>query len=181
VAEEVTATERRIFMLLAVLYPQAEMGHIYEGILRDPSHPDVPRRRANAVELLDNLLERDLKQKLLPLLDDARRAHRLRAVADLFPLPRRTRDEVIAELCRDVTPWVRACAIHHACEHAAAVAREIVVEAVSDPSPLVREVALLGCVRAKPPEVVVAIAESRLTDEAPAVRRQAALLAARRV
>ncbi|HYX92378.1 MAG TPA: HEAT repeat domain-containing protein, partial [Myxococcaceae bacterium] len=180
-SEEVAAAERRIFMLLGVLYPEAEMEHIYERILGDPSSPDAPRRRANAVELLDNLLERDLTQKLLPLLEDARRSSRLRAVSEALPLRRRTRDEVIAALCRDVTAWVRACAIHYACEHGVGAAAEIAVEAVTDPSPVVREVALLGCARSKPREVVVAIAETRLADEAPAVRRQAALIATRRV
>jgi HEAT repeat protein len=179
-SEEVAATEHRLFLLLGVLYPQAEMEPIYEGI-RDPSRGDAPRRRANAVELLDNLLERDLKQKLLPLLEDARRPARLRAVEDELPLRRRTRDEVIAALCRDVTGWVRACAIHYACEHGATAAMAIVEEAVTDPDAVVREMALLGCARARPREVVAAIAEARLTDEAPAVRRQAALIAARRV
>lgn len=174
-AEEAAATERRMFMLLAVLYPEAEIEHLFEGV-GDAANPDAPRRRANAVELLDNLLERDLKRKLLPLLEDVRRVDRLRAVSDVLPLPRKTRDEVIAALCGDLTPWIRACAVHYACEHRAGPAAEIVLQGLGDPSPVVRETALLGCLRAKPQEVG-AIAEAHLSDEAPAVRRQAALLA----
>jgi HEAT repeat protein len=176
-SEELTATERRLFILLAVLYPEAQMEHLFEG-MEDVSSADGPRRRANAVELLDNVLERDLKRKLLPLIEDLRRPARLRAAADVLPRPRRTREEAIAELCRDATPWVRACALRYACEHGAHGLADTLTRALADPNPVVRETALLGCLRANPHEAG-AIAEAHLADEAPAVRRQAALIASR--
>ena len=46
------------------------MEQIYAGI-HDAEAADASRRRANAVELLDNLLERELKEKFLPLLEES--------------------------------------------------------------------------------------------------------------
>src|SRR5439155_24232688 len=90
--EKVSAVERRIFLLLAVLYPDADMENIYAGI-HDASAADAPRRRANAVELLDNLLDRRLKQKFLPLLDEIPRADKLRLVNGAVVIARLTRDQ----------------------------------------------------------------------------------------
>ena len=176
--EKVAQTEYRIFLLLAVLYPEAEMERIYSGI-QDAESADAARRRANAVELLDNLLERSLKRALLPLLDDSPRAEKLRAAADAVPLPTETGENVVLALCKDETAWVRACAIHYAAQTDRAEAVQDILEATGDSSPVVREIALISLARAAP-ERAATLAEARLTDDAPVVRRQAALIATRR-
>ncbi|MBX5482504.1 MAG: MFS transporter [Myxococcaceae bacterium] len=178
-AEKVAATERRIFTLLAVLYPEAEMERIYSGI-HDAAAEDASRRRANAVELLENLLERDLKRKLLPLSDDVPRSEKLRAIADVLEVQQRRRAEVIASLCRDDMPWVRACAIHYAVEHGLTDDVDAITESLKHPSPVVREIALLSLSRLWP-QKAAALAEAALGDEALVVRRQAARMATRRV
>jgi AAA family ATP:ADP antiporter len=177
-AEEVSQTETRIFLLLAVLYPDADMEHIHAGI-HGATAVDAPRRRSNAVELLDNLLERDLKKKFLPLLDELPRAERLRLVADVVTLPRRTKEETLQALCKDEAAWVRACALWYLAQARSPRAVECVLAAGGDPSSVVREIALTSLAFAAP-EQAEALAESHLTDEAPAVRRQAALIATRR-
>ena len=101
--------ERRIFLLLAVVYPDADMELIHAG-MQDSQGADGARRRANAVELLDNLLERGLKKRFLPLLEELPRAERLRAVAEVYPQTEKTARNVLAELVKDETAWVRACA-----------------------------------------------------------------------
>ncbi len=177
-SEKVAACERRIFTLLAVLYPQAEMERIHAGI-RDATAEDAPRRRATAVELLDNLLERDLKRKLLPLSDDLPRAEKLKSAAEVLTLPTLGAGETVAALLGDETAWVRACAIYFAANAEgvidAAVLTERLNAAVADPSPFVREIALVCAVRAGT-NGARAMAEGRLTDEAAVVRRQAALV-----
>lgn len=177
-SEKVLHTERRIFLLLAVLYPDADMEQIHGGI-RDASISDAARRRANAVELLDNLLDGSFKKKLLPLLEELPRAERLRLAREAMEVPECSREETLAELCRDETAWVRACAIWYSAQGSAGMAQESLLEASGDPHPVVREVALL-CLAEAAPEVAGPLAEAKLTDEAPVVRRQAALIATRR-
>ncbi len=177
--EKVLQTERRVFLLLACLYPEADMEQIYAGI-HDATTADAPRRRANAVELLDNLLERELKRRLLPLLDELPRAEKLKQIDPAIRLPALTPDEVIAQLLQDEAAWVRACALWYASQIGNAAAAEMAVELANDQNPIVREISLVALARTSP-ERVRDVAESHLTDEAPIVRRQAALIATRRV
>jgi AAA family ATP:ADP antiporter len=177
-SEQVAQTEYRVFLLLSVLYPDAAMERIHAGI-RDALPADGARRRADAVELLDNLLDRALKRKLLPLLDDVRREEKLRAVTVLMNIPRELPDANVVALCRDESAWVRACAIFYAAELGTRGTADVVADAANDPNAVVREISLVSCVKASP-ERAAAIAEAHLTDEAPAVRRQAALIATSR-
>ena len=178
--EKVSQIERRIFLLLAVLYPDADMEQIYAGI-HDAAAQDAPRRRANAVELLDNLLGRELKRRFLPLLDDLPRADRLKLVANIFALPRKPPQEVLIDLCRDETAWVRACSVW--CLSLAADPPEQLTEMVAlgatDTSSVVREISLV-VLEQRAPERAWEIAEKRLRDDEPVVRRQAALISSRR-
>ncbi len=173
--DKVAATERRIFTLLAVLYPYAEMERIHAGI-RDAAAEDAPRRRATAVELLDNLLDRDLKRKLLPLADDVPRSEKLAAVAELLPPFSREQGALLADLLGDESAWVRACAVYYATEVGEPAVADRVSAAVGDASPVVREIALVCSHRARPDEAA-ALAKGRLKDEAKVVRRQAARIA----
>ncbi|MHB8874768.1 MAG: HEAT repeat domain-containing protein, partial [Myxococcaceae bacterium] len=177
-AEEVAQTENRIFLLLAVLYPDAEMEHIHAGI-HGAAASDAPRRRSNAVELLDNLLDRTLQKKFIPLLDELPRSERLRLASDVITLPTLTPEQTLAVLCKDEAAWVRACALWYLAQSKSPRAAELVISGSSDASAVVREIALTSLAVAAPDQAW-AIAESRLTDEAPAVRRQAALIATRR-
>lgn len=174
-AEQVSQTERRIFLLLAVLYPDAAMEQIYEGIY-DASATDAARRRANAVELLDNLLGQDFKQKLLPLLDELPRAERLKQIAKLLPVPQLSEEETLLALCTNDSAWVRACALWYAALRDPKASE--LAPAVSDASAVVREIALVT-LSAIDLESAAKLAEKHLTDEAPVVRRQAALISTR--
>lgn len=169
--EKVLQTEERIFLLLSVLYPDAGMERIFAGI-RDAAAQDAVRRRANAVELLDNLLERSLKRKLLPLLEDAPRSDKLRAVAGLVEFTRPPRVDTLVALCQDETAWVRACAVHYAAQIGCQPALEPIAAGAADVSPVVREIALLSCARLSP-DRARALADARRADEAPFVRQRA--------
>jgi len=176
--EKVAHVQRRIFLLLGVLFPNAEMERI-DADLKDELAIDSRGRRANAVELLDNVLDRELDRKLLPLFEDIPRAEKIASVADLLDLRLADRAETLAALCRSETPWVRACALNYAAQLNSSPAVDAALELTADPSPIVREVALL-CVARTHPERARAIAEASLEDEESVVRRRAALIAANR-
>lgn len=171
--EKVSKIEERVFLLLAVLYPDADMEHIYAGI-RDAGVVDGARKRANAVELLDNLLDRNTKKLLLPLLDDTPRTIKLQSVTEWIVLPTFDKDELVRELCRDESAWVRACAIYFADQCAIRPAQEVATELYLDEVSFVREMALLAATRFAPEKLEV-MTEKLLRDEEPVVRRQAAL------
>ncbi len=178
-ADKVALCERRVFLLLSVLYPEADMESIATG-LRDATALDAGRRRANAVELLDNLLERDLKRLVLPLIEDAPRTERLRAAIPLLPerFPA-TALEMISLLCRDESAWVRACALVYASEHGLPLPEDAFAAAAADPHPVVRETALV-CLLRSFPDRALREAEAHLVDDTPVVRQRAALIAQRR-
>jgi ATP/ADP translocase/HEAT repeat protein len=177
--EKVAQIERRAFVLLAVLYPEANMEGIYGGI-RDALAADAARRRANAVELLDNLLDRRQKKLLLPLLDDIPRSARLRQITDEIAIAPLSRGETLRLLSKDETAWVRACAVWYSAHtpQGDGLSAEAMVASSNDASPVVREISLVALAQTAPDQVA-AIAEARLTDEAPVVRQCAALISTR--
>ncbi len=174
--EKVAQIERRIFLLLAVIYPDADMELIHAGM--QDATGDGARRRANAVELLDNLLERDLKKRFLPLLEEQPRTERLKHVAEIYPQAPKPAQAVLAELLKDDTAWVRACATWVLAQAPVDGAADLFANGVGDASPIVREISLVSLEQAAPEQAARA-AESRLRDEAPVVRQQAALIATR--
>ena len=171
-SEKVQQVERRVFLLLAVLFPDADMEQISAGLTDAPAS-DAARRRANAVELLDNLLDRQLKHRFLPLLEDLPRRERLTLVRDAYPPLGVGPEEVLARLLTDEAAWVRACAAWCLAEVEHERREELLTAAVSDLSPVVREIALVSLF-ARVPAVGARLAATRLKDEAPFVRAQAA-------
>lgn len=109
IEERLKQTLERLFRLLGLRYPPKE---IYAAYLA------VNRRRgeqfAAAVEFLDNVLDRDLKQTLLPMLDDAGRL--TERGRDLFGLEAKNAEEAIHELIYSGDSWLVACAIAAAAE-----------------------------------------------------------------
>jgi AAA family ATP:ADP antiporter len=175
-ADKLKDIEGRIFLLLAVLYPDADMEHISAGI-RDASGADATRRRGNAVELLENLLDRDLKHRFLALVEDIPRRERLSQVSLRYPAPTLSPEATLRELMQDEAPWIRACAVWchaesvtKATEPDAALAR-----ALRDPHPVVREMALVALHQTSNSNNREWV-ESGLTDDSELVRRQAANL-----
>ncbi len=78
----------------------------------------VKHRRAEqlsaALEFLDNVLDRELKRTLVPLLDSP--AHLSQRGQELFGIERRTAESAIQELIRTGDPWLAACAMAAAAE-----------------------------------------------------------------
>jgi AAA family ATP:ADP antiporter len=168
--EKVSQIEGRVFLLLAVLYPDADMEQISAG-LRDALAADAARRRGNAVELLDNLLDRELKARFLPLLDELPRAEKLKQVSQLFPAPGLDARGALVALTHDEVAWVRACAVWCCAESPLTQAsRESILEAASaDPSPIVRELALAALL-SRDPARARSVADARADDDSPLVR-----------
>jgi ATP/ADP translocase/HEAT repeat protein len=171
--ERISSIERSVFYLLAVLYPNADVEQIYSRLI-DLSSADANRQRGHAVELLDNLVDKDLRRRLIPLLDDLPRAARLALVADLYPNPRSDAPTVLRLFLSDESPWIRACALWCVAEEFARGQEvdDLLSAALKDRSEFVREVALSSLQRLSPKRAAEVSGQME-GDESPAVRRWA--------
>ncbi len=109
IEERLKYTLERLFRLLGLRYPPKEIYSAYVAVARQ--HGDSATA---ALEFLDNVLERDLKRILLPLLDAPE--HILDHGRELFGVEVRTAEEAVRELIRSGDPWLVSCAIAAAAE-----------------------------------------------------------------
>jgi len=105
--ERLSRSLERLFRLLGLRYPPKE---IYA------SYMAVQRRRAEvstALDFLDNILDRDVKRYLMPLLDASDQARRGR---ELFGIQDKDAVAALRELIRSDDPWLAVCAVATAAE-----------------------------------------------------------------
>jgi len=154
-ARRVRAARRRLVALLDLLHPEVAYRWVCEGL-----EATEARRRAAALELLDNVVERNLRAELLPLLSDEGRP----ADDDASPLPgdSEARQHLLAELAASGDHWVRACALYDVGAHRRRALDGAATAALTAPDPCVRQTAAWVLQRLLPPDQVIA----RLTDPA---------------
>jgi ATP:ADP antiporter, AAA family len=133
----------RIFRLLKVLYPAADMHSAYVGL-----QSDSPIVHDNALEFLETVLSRELRDLLLPLLDSGVTIDQRVQLADaVVGIPIRTAAEAVRVLAASDDAWLQSCA--------ALVAGHLQIEALApqlrawaqDANPLLRESALEALAR----------------------------------
>lgn len=107
--ERLNQTLSRMFRLLGLRYPPREIYSAYLAVHRQRSE-----EVSAALEFLDNVLSRDHKRIVLPLLDAPDR------VAEtgyrLFGIERRDAESAVRELMRSRDSWLAACAMATAAE-----------------------------------------------------------------
>jgi hypothetical protein len=102
------------------------------------------RIRANAVELLDNILSRYIKQMLFPIIDDSSKMVFMERAAALWAMQSVTEKEAITMLIDGRDNWLRACALYTIGEKRMVELQEYVKEACRSLNPLIRESAELA-------------------------------------
>ncbi len=108
IEQRLSASIDRLFRLLGLRYPPKD---IYAAYLA------LTRRRADehaaALDFLDNVLDRDAKRVVLPLLDESGLAATAR---DLFGIQEKNAETALRELISSGDEWLAACAIAAAAE-----------------------------------------------------------------
>lgn len=107
--ERLNQTLSRMFRLLGLRYPPREIYSAYLAVHRQRSE-----EVSAALEFLDNVLSRDHKRIVLPLLDAPDRV--AETGQRLFGIPRRDAESAVRELMRSRDSWLAACAMATAAE-----------------------------------------------------------------
>jgi ATP:ADP antiporter, AAA family len=109
-AIELRARVSAALSLLALLFP----GRAMIEVKRKYGY-GTGENRAAAIETLDNMLPRELRASVLPLLDDGGDADRLARIGALFPQERLSRADRIAEIAAlplaRTHAWTKTCAL----------------------------------------------------------------------
>ncbi len=128
----------RIFRLLGLRHSPKDMYHAYLGFVS-------PERaiRASALEFLDNILDREMKDQLIPILDPVSVEDAVLAGRGLFGGTVGGAEDALTQLIRGNDPWLQACAIHCVAEIGSSEVVHLVAGYRQDSVPIVSETAEL--------------------------------------
>ncbi len=136
--EKIDQNLERIFRLLGLRFHAREIYSAYLGIVS--TRKDI---RASAVEFLDNILKKDLKKYLFPIMDNITTDAKIQKGRELFGVSLRDVNESLEHLVNGTDPWLKSCAIYCTTQDSPESLRRLVVDSTTDPHPVVRETALL--------------------------------------
>jgi len=123
-----------IFKLLGLQYSQRDMDAAYIALKGTKSD-----QRTSAVEFLDNILHKNQKPLILPLLEETSGERLAVRAQRLFGIQVTSRLEALRQILRHGDSWLRACALHEAgSSHIIELKNEFHALA-NDPEPTVRE------------------------------------------
>jgi AAA family ATP:ADP antiporter len=137
--ERLELLEHIIFRLLGLIHTPESMRNAYRGVTSQNA-----RVRANAVELLDNLLNRNVKRMLFPIVDDSTRTGFMERAYALWAMESMTDEEALTRLIISRDNWLKACALYTAGEKGVIEVQEYVKQACGSSNMLVRESAELA-------------------------------------
>lgn len=96
-----------IFRLLGLSYPQKDIYFAYAAL-----KGSRPQMRSSAIEFLDNVLKKNLKSIILPLLEEDSAERLLGRASRLFGVQMPGREEALRTILRQPDAWLKACALH---------------------------------------------------------------------
>ena len=108
--DRLARTLERLFRLLGLRYPPKEIYAAYLAIHQRRSQD----KATAALEFLDNVLERELKRVVLPLLDDDMRV--VQSGRELYGIDVKDVESAVRDLIRSGDAWLTACAVATAAE-----------------------------------------------------------------
>jgi ATP/ADP translocase/HEAT repeat protein len=158
----------RIFLLLSLRFHARTIEAVRAGL-----DSEVKTVRGNALEVLENTLDRELRRRLMPLVDERPRAEKIAFGILAGHLEKKTPAEHLGRLLQDESAWIVACTLHHldritpAPDSALGAQAAALTEAAT---PLVRETALLVASRHLETDAAAPLLSRLALDEDPGVR-----------
>ncbi|UCH83504.1 MAG: HEAT repeat domain-containing protein, partial [Candidatus Latescibacterota bacterium] len=142
--EKIDQNLERIFRLLGLRYPARDIYSAYLGIVS--TKKDL---RANAIEFLDNILKKDLKKYIFPIMDNIDDEVKIRKGRELFGIQFEDINEALSYLIKGRDPWLRSCAIYTVTPDLPEALGDLVKSSRNDPHPVVRETSELVLERSR--------------------------------
>jgi ATP/ADP translocase/HEAT repeat protein len=140
--ERLTLNLERIFRLLGLNYPAKDIYNAYLGIVSP-----YKDRHASAVEFLDNVVGKNIKKYLLPIIDRISEAVAIKRGQELFGLEVKTRDDALLKLIDGSDAWLKTCAIYCVTQADSEEVQRAARGALRDHDPIVVETAKLVLAR----------------------------------
>ena len=165
IQERLAQAVDRIFKLMGIIYPLKTIELVHINL-----KSSKPVTRANAIEVLDNLLEKDFKRRLLPLLEDLPRERVLQLGAEHYRIERCSPEERIAEFVSSREPWMVVVALYVSAELGLNHLADAVKEHIHHLDPLVRETAVRTLAVMVPATEFIDEVDPLFEDEEPRVR-----------
>ena len=126
----------RIFRLLGLRYSSQDMFSAYKGIVSDQN--DL---RANALEFLDNVLDRYLRRYILPIVEEMHAGEALDDLRREFGVENHDQKRMLKDLLEGDDNWLRICALYVVSALNEKDCVPLVESLKEDTDPIVRETA----------------------------------------
>jgi AAA family ATP:ADP antiporter len=128
----------RIFRLLGLNYPPQDIYSAYLGIVSMEKD-----RHASAIEFLDNVVGKNIKKYLFPIIDRISESIAIRRGQELFGVEIDSREAALVRLIEGPDAWLKACALFCVSKDDPENVKKAAKKAVYDPDPVVVETAKL--------------------------------------
>ncbi len=151
-ASELDVRRDNMLLLISFLFPSIVMLDTRANI-----DSKVAELRVFALEILDNMLTNEIKQIVLPLLDDVTTAERLELMAERFPQQAMTPDERFHDIVESHFElaffWTRSCILHQIGVNKAESHIDQVTASLTDREPIIRETAVWSLSQLNPDDL----------------------------
>ena len=130
---------QRIFSILSLMYGNSLFDNIYFNITRKFV---LPSQRANALEIIDNIVDKDIRPIIVPLIESRTEEEKLNLGYQFFSVKKLKITDIIETLLSDDSEWVRCVTLYAIAHENLTASYGRIPMFLYDPSPIVREAAL---------------------------------------
>jgi hypothetical protein len=166
--EEITSNFEFIYMLLSIIYDPESIELVKENIELGTTDGS-----AYAIELLDIFLDKDLKPKLFPILDDISAKEKLDKLQIYFPRrqyeEKETYNYLLNRESNNANRWTKACTLYAISQNDAFEIDDSIVAHMFNPDPLLAELATWITYKSKPDQYKSVL--RRMSADAETIKR----------
>jgi HEAT repeat protein len=130
---------QRIFSILSLMYGNTLFDNIYFNITQKFVSN---AQRSNALEIVDNMVDKDIRPIILPLIELKDESEKLKLGFSFFKIKKLGFSEIIETFLVDDSDWVRAITLYVIATENISEFSDKIEMFLYDPSPIVRESAL---------------------------------------
>lgn len=161
--------QNQVLALLGLKYPRETIELVATNLQSKQA-----ASRANAVEVLDNLLDKEEKTLVVQIFDDAPADRKLQAIGEAVAIKRRSRVTRLEELLTGNDPWLRTCAAMEVATSKIGSLESHIQALLDSDSPINRETALVVLNQLGKKEALAKALNRLADDPVPFVRRYVA-------